>query len=81
MVKAAKDAAPRVAMSVTITSRLREQIDRAARGQGVSRSEFVRQAVEEALEDLDDVEVARARLADPNEEDIPWEVVKAEAGL
>jgi len=36
----------------------------------------------EALEDRDDLEAARAALADPdNQEDIPWEQVKADLGL
>jgi prevent-host-death family protein len=36
----------------------------------------------EALEDRDDVEAARAALADPdNQEEIPWEQVKADLGL
>ena len=36
----------------------------------------------EALEDRDDLEAARAALADPeNAELIPWEQVKAELGL
>jgi prevent-host-death family protein len=36
----------------------------------------------EALEDRDDLEAARAALADPdNQEEIPWEQVEAEHGL
>jgi len=36
----------------------------------------------EALEDRDDLEAARAALADPrNQDEIPWEQVKAELGL
>ena len=36
----------------------------------------------EALEDRDDLEAARAALADPdNQEEIPWEKVKADLGL
>jgi prevent-host-death family protein len=36
----------------------------------------------EALEDRDDLEAARAALADPeNQEEIPWEQVKADLGL
>jgi prevent-host-death family protein len=36
----------------------------------------------EALEDRDDLEAARAALADPdNREEIPWEQVKVELGL
>jgi prevent-host-death family protein len=36
----------------------------------------------EALEDRDDLEAARAALADPdNQKQIPWEQVKAELGL
>lgn len=36
----------------------------------------------EALEDRDDLEAARAALADPeNAEPIPWEQVKADLGL
>jgi len=39
-------------------------------------------ALLEALEDRDDVEAARAALADPgNQEEIPWEQVKADLGL
>jgi prevent-host-death family protein len=36
----------------------------------------------EALEDRDDLEAVRAALADPdNQEEIPWEKVKADLGL
>jgi prevent-host-death family protein len=36
----------------------------------------------EALEDRDDLEAARMALADPdNQEEIPWEQVKADLGL
>ena len=36
----------------------------------------------EALEDRDDLEAARAALEDPdNQEEIPWEQVKADLGL
>jgi len=36
----------------------------------------------EALEDRDDIEAARAALADPdNQAQIPWEQVKADLGL
>ena len=36
----------------------------------------------EALEDRDDLEAARAALADPdNHEEIPWEQVKVDLGL
>jgi len=39
-------------------------------------------ALLEALEDRDDVEAARAALADPdNQEEIPWDKVKADLGL
>jgi prevent-host-death family protein len=39
-------------------------------------------AVLEALEDRDDLEAMRAALADPdNQEEIPWEQVKADLGL
>ena len=39
-------------------------------------------ALLEALEDRDDLEAARAALADPeNAESIPWEQVKADLGL
>ena len=39
----------------------------------MSRSAFIREAIERMLEDTDDIEVSQARLADGEDPLIPWE--------
>jgi predicted DNA-binding protein len=68
----------RVAVNVNLTVGMLEQLDALAEAQGLSRSALMRQAIEQLIEDMDDIAVSEARL---KEERIPWEVVKAEAGL
>jgi len=71
---------------VTVDCRLLRRLDREARRTGTTRSALVRQALEEMLsaedpEDAEDVRISEARLADPNEGRVPWEQVRAKAGL
>lgn len=73
--------ARRVAVNVNLTVGLLQELDRLAEGSGLSRSAFIRQAIEHALEDAEDIAVAEARMGDPNDGVVPWEQVKAEAGL
>jgi metal-responsive CopG/Arc/MetJ family transcriptional regulator len=73
--------ARRVAVNVNLTVGLLEQIDRASESYGLSRSAFIRQAVERVLEDADDIAVSEGRLQDASDPVIPWRQVKAEAGL
>jgi len=81
MPKVTNTEARRVAVNVNLTVGLLEQIDRMSESCGLSRSAFIRQAVERVLEDADDIAVSEARLQDASDRVVPWEQVKAEAGL
>jgi predicted DNA-binding protein len=81
MPKVTKPEARRVAVNVNLTVGLLDRIDRLADSTGQSRSALIRQAVERLLEDAEDVAVSEARLQDADDALIPWEKVKAEAGL
>ncbi len=70
-----------VAVSVDLSSALLAQLDEAAARQGLSRAEFIRQAVEQALEDAEDAAVSIARLQDAADPLVPWDEVKRAAGL
>jgi predicted DNA-binding protein len=52
------------AVNISLPLGLLVRIDEAANQAGLSRSEFLRSIAERALEDADDMAVARARLAD-----------------
>ena len=71
-------------MSNRITVRLRlpeEQamaLDAAAAALKRSRAEIVRQAVEQYLEDFDDLSVAVERLRDPSDPVLDWDEVRRE---
>lgn len=67
-------------MSTQITVRLPEEqavaLDAAAAALKRSRAEIVRQAVEQYLEDFDDLSVAVERLMDPSDPVLDWDEVR-----
>ena len=67
-------------MSTQITVRLpdeqTEALDAAAAVLKRSRAEIVRQAVEQYLEDFDDLSVAVERLMDPSDPVLDWDDVR-----
>lgn len=69
-------------MSTQITVRLPEEqavaLDAAAATLKRSRAEIVRQAVEQYLEDFDDLSVAVERLRDPSDPVLDWDDVRRE---
>ena len=81
MAKATSTETRRVPVNVHLTAGLLVRIDRLAERTGRSRSALIRQAVERLLEDAEDLAVSEARLQDPDDAVVPWEQVKAEAGL
>ena len=69
-------------MSTQITVRLPEAqavaLDAAAAALKRSRAEIVRHAVEQYLEDFDDLSVAVERLMDPSDPVLDWDEVRNE---
>ena len=69
-------------MSIQITVRLPDEqtaaLDAAAAALKRSRAEVVRQAVEQYLEDFDDLSVAVERLRDPADPVLDWDEVRRE---
>lgn len=69
-------------MTTQITARLpnelAESLDAAAAALKRSRAEVVRQAVEQYLEDFDDLSVAVERLRDPTDPVLDWDEVRRE---
>ena len=69
-------------MSTQITVRLPDEqtaaLDAAAAALKRSRAEIVRQAVEQYLEDFDDLSVAVERLMDPSDPVLDWDDVRRE---
>jgi len=67
-------------MSTQITVRLPEEqavaLDAAAAALKRSRAEIVRQAVEQYLEDFDDLSAAVERLMDPSDPILDWDEVR-----
>lgn len=67
-------------MSTQITARLPDEqtaaLDAAAAALKRSRAEIVRQAVEQYLEDFDDLSVAVERLRDPSDPVLDWDEVR-----
>ena len=67
-------------MSTQITVRLPDEqtaaLDVAAAALKRSRAEVVRQAVEQYLEDFDDLSVAVERLRDPSDPVLDWDEVR-----
>ena len=67
-------------MSTQVTVRLpdeqTEALDAAAAALKRSRAEIVRQAVEQYLEDFDDLSVAVERLMDPSDPVLDWDDVR-----
>ena len=70
------------AMSLQVTARLPAPVvaalDRAATELRRSRAEVIRLAVENYLEDLDDLSVAIDRLRDPSDTVLDWGQVRCE---
>jgi predicted DNA-binding protein len=81
MAKAPETGVEQVRVNIALAVGLLEQVDRMAEDLGVSRSALIQQAVERMVEDAEDVAVSLARLQDPDDPEVPWEEVKAEAGL
>ena len=69
-------------MSTQITVRLPDEqtvaLDQAATTLKRSRAEVVRQAIEQYLEDFDDLSVAIGRLRDPSDPVLDWDEVRRE---
>ncbi|MCY3658124.1 MAG: DUF6290 family protein [Caldilineaceae bacterium] len=69
-------------MSTQITVRLPDEqtvaLDEAATVLDCSRAEVVRQAIEQYLEDFDDLSVAIERLRDPSDQVLDWDEVRRE---
>ncbi|MCE2468136.1 MAG: ribbon-helix-helix protein, CopG family [Caldilineaceae bacterium] len=69
-------------MSTQITVRLPDEqtvaLDEAATALKRSRAEVVRQAIEQYLEDFDDLSVAIERLRDPSDPVLDWDAVRRE---
>lgn len=69
-------------MTTQITARLpnelAESLDAAAAALKRSRAEIVRQAIEQYLEDFDDLSVAVERLRDPADPVLDWDDVRRE---
>ena len=67
-------------MSTQITVRLPDEqtaaLDKASATLKRSRAEVVRQAVEQYLEDFDDLSVAVERLRDPSDPVLDWDEVR-----
>lgn len=70
-----------VAVSISLSAELLQELDRVADSAGLSRSALIRRVVERMLEDMDDIAVSEARLSDADDAVVPWEQVKAEVGL
>ncbi|MBU0610694.1 MAG: ribbon-helix-helix protein, CopG family [Armatimonadetes bacterium] len=71
----------RVAVNISLSVGLLEHLDALAATEGLSRSAYIRAAIERAMEDADDIAVSEARLKDESDPWVSWEQVKAEAGL
>ena len=65
-------------VSVRLSDSVVKALDEAASHLRLSRAEVIRQAVEHYLEDFDDLSVAVARLRDPGEPVLDWDVVRRE---
>lgn len=69
-------------MSTQITVRLSDEqaaaLDAAAKALKRSRAEVVRKAVEQYLEDFDDLSVAVERLREPSDPVLDWDEVRRE---
>ena len=70
------------AMSLQVTARLPDPVvaalDRAATDLGRSLADVIRLAVENYLEDFDDLSVAIDRLGDPSDAVLDWSQVRRE---
>ena len=68
-----------VAINFSLSMRLLALIDEQAARSGLSRSGFMRAILERALEDAEDVQVAKARLGDESDEWVPLDRLVADA--
>ena len=73
------------AVNFTLPLAMLARLDELAAQAGVSRSEFLRELIQQALEfdavDLELAEEAKRRMADPDDEVVPYEQARAELGL
>ena len=81
MVSVTHTESERVGVHISLAAALLRELDAAAGDVGMSRSAFVSAAIARMLEDIDDIAVSQARLADPNDPLVSWEQVKAGVGL
>lgn len=74
-----------VPINFSLPLELLAHMDESAARQGVSRSEFLRRLIEQALEldalDLELADEARRRMAEADDEVVPYEQARAELGL
>lgn len=68
-----------MAVNFSLPLELLGRMDELAARTGVSRSEFLRDLIEQALEDADDVAVAKDRLADGDDGWVSLDELRAEA--
>lgn len=66
-------------IALDLPKELEQLLDRFAKDLGVSKQEFVLQAIRERIEDLEDLATAEAALADDDGERIPLSDVMAGA--
>ena len=71
----------RVTVKISLPAALVEDLDALAEQEGMSRSGFIRAAIERMFEDADDVAASEAALGDENDPLVPWEQVRREVGL
>jgi predicted DNA-binding protein len=62
---------------VHLPNELLESLDKAAKAIGISRDQLIREALENHLEDLDDIRIALARSSDENDATLDWLRVKS----
>ena len=79
--------AGKVGVKISLDRAVLTKLDDAAREAGLSRSALVGRMIEDWAEEDEEDDLDRAlgdlaleRLADPNDEEIPWEQAKAEMG-
>ena len=65
-------------ITVRVPAEVVAALDAAATRVGCSRASIVRAALEAYAEDADDIAIALARLADPDDQAVAWEDAKQE---
>lgn len=68
-------------LTVEVAPEIKAWLEQEAARRGVPLYQLASEMLEDALQDLQDVEEARRILADGSEPNIPWEQVKAELKL